>query len=562
MSSGDTGLVPSTSDGVRGQRALDAHAGGQRRQVLRVDVHDELGEVGVDRAGGGLDHVHLPVRGVVVVARLPVLAGVGLGDGDLRRRVVGRLQADALLERLGHRERLEGGAGRPARATVSGGQVHLQRAVVAAAVHGPHVALGVERDERRLGIGVAPERRLHRVDRVGLHAVVERRVDAQATAVDLGRGEVARRGQPLVDVVDEVLGTEVGVGDRAVVLDLLAGQHIGERVGHGRVVLLLGDVALGQHGVEHRGPPPDRRLEVGPGQGVGLGPLGVGQLRGPDQRGQVRGLGQRQVADVLAEVGLRRGLHPVGAASEVDRVEVAVQDLGLGQLPLELHREDRLLDLPGDRALVGEVDVLHVLLRDRRAALLRAAAAQVGPEGPGDADRVDAAVLEEGAVLGAEHGVDQHRRDLVVGDGDAVLAAAELGHRVVCVAAAGDVGRAEERGLQEGWVFGRQRHLAEEVADPGDPEHDQQPHEEEDPAPAPEEPGALAGCLVRLSPGLLGGPPSATDHPPVPAVRPNVRGSTRRCGRGGSRSTRGRLRRRSRRTRRIVWRAFGARPST
>ena len=229
---------------------------------------------------------------------------------------------------------------------------------------------------------------------------------------------------------------------------------------------------------------------------VGLGPVGVGHLGRPDQPGQVGGLGQVEVADVLAEVGLRRGLHAVGAAPEVDGVEVAVEDLGLGQLALELHRQHRLLDLAGDGALVGQVDVLHVLLGDRRAALLRPAAAQVGPEGPGHADRVDAAVLEVGAVLGAEHGVDQHRGDLVVGDGDPVLAAAQLGQRVVGVAAAGDVGRAEERGLQQRRVLGRQRHLGEQVADPGDAEHEQQADQEERPAPAPEEADPFAGGLV------------------------------------------------------------------
>ena len=46
---------------------------------------------------------------------------------------------------------------------------------------------------------------------------------------------------------------------------------------------------------------------------------------------------------------------------------------------------------------------------------------------PGDADGVDAAVLEEVAVLGGEHGVDEHLGHLVERDVDPVLLAEQLG---------------------------------------------------------------------------------------------------------------------------------------
>ena len=129
--------------------------------------------------------------------------------------------------------------------------------------------------------------------------------------------------------------------------------------------------------------------------------------------GQVGGLGQAELTHVLAEVGPRRRPDAVGAAAEVDRVEVPPEDLLLVELALELHGQHRLLHLPGDAALGGQVDVLHVLLGDRGTALLHAAAADVVVERAGDAHRVHAAVLEEVAVLGGEHRVDQDGGDLV-----------------------------------------------------------------------------------------------------------------------------------------------------
>ena len=73
---------------------------------------------------------------------------------------------------------------------------------------------------------------------------------------------------------------------------------------------------LADHAVEHVVEP-------------GLEPLGVRRRvvagRRPDDRGEHRALGDRELADVLAEVGLRRRLDAVGAATEVDGVEVVLR---------------------------------------------------------------------------------------------------------------------------------------------------------------------------------------------------------------------------------------------
>ncbi len=109
----------------------------------------------------------------------------------------------------------------------------------------------------------------------------------------------------------------------------------------------------------------------------------------------------RQVRGVDAEVRLRSGLDAVRVAAAVDRVEVAVHDLGLGLALGDLDREQRLLELADvvGRRLVDVVP-LDVLLRQRRAALGRAAAQVVEERAAHARDRDAAVVGEERLVLG------------------------------------------------------------------------------------------------------------------------------------------------------------------
>ena len=100
------------------------------------------------------------------------------------------------------------------------------------------------------------------------------------------------------------------------------------------------------------------------------------------------------------EVGLGRGLDPVGAVAEVDRVEVVAQDPLLGPLARELVGQRGLAQLHEQRAVVlGGERVLDELLRDRRAALHHALVDDVLPQGAADAAQVVALVGVEAAVL-------------------------------------------------------------------------------------------------------------------------------------------------------------------
>lgn len=122
--------------------------------------------------------------------------------------------------------------------------------------------------------------------------------------------------------------------------------------------------ALLDHAVEDVVPAGEGRVLV----------LGVGDdvvhARRVDQGGEVGALLGGETVGVDAVVGLGRGLDAVGVAAEEAGVEVALQDLVLGHLAVQLDRDEELLGLAGDGLVLGQVVVLHVLLGDRRAGLL------------------------------------------------------------------------------------------------------------------------------------------------------------------------------------------------
>ena len=142
--------------------------------------------------------------------------------------------------------------------------------------------------------------------------------------------------------------------------------------------------------------------------------------------GQERRLGSVSSAALLPSEVRARGLEDaVRAVPEVDRVEVGGEDPvlrpPLGQLP----GERGLAHLAGDRLLVPAVGVLDVLLRDRRAALDDALAADVLPERAHDAAQVDTVVLVEALVLDGDDRLLHDRRDRLRRDEHAALVATE-----------------------------------------------------------------------------------------------------------------------------------------
>ena len=119
----------------------------------------------------------------------------------------------------------------------------------------------------------------------------------------------------------------------------------------------------------------------------------------------------------FVEIEERRGRHAVGAHAEIDFVEVELENLLLGERTLDLHRQQRFLDLAREGDLVGEQEVLGYLLSDGGGALRPASAAillDVEQRRARDAGEVDPAVLVEILVLGRDEGVGDelwHRLD-------------------------------------------------------------------------------------------------------------------------------------------------------
>ena len=92
--------------------------------------------------------------------------------------------------------------------------------------------------------------------------------------------------------------------------------------------------------------------------------------------GQRGGLCQVQLAGVDTEVTLGSGLNPVGTVTEIDRVEVALEDFVLGILLFDGNGKAQFADLAGNGARacpftflccsrVDNQSVLDVLLRQR-----------------------------------------------------------------------------------------------------------------------------------------------------------------------------------------------------
>ena len=190
--------------------------------------------------------------------------------------------------------------------------------------------------------------------------------------------------------------------------------------------------------------------------------------RRANQPGDERRLRQRERPRRLAEQMLRHRLDAVDARAQIDAVQIELEDLLLGQLRFDQQRDAAFLDLAAEGPDVGEEQRARELLRQRAAAFDPAAAADVAHDRAPEADRIDAGMMVEAAILDGDDGVLQVGRDLVERDVVPLLVEAEprlavraVEHRVADAARqpmhrdgvarqpdAGDGGAADEQGQQ------------------------------------------------------------------------------------------------------------------
>jgi hypothetical protein len=160
----------------------------------------------------------------------------------------------------------------------------------------------------------------------------------------------------------------------------------------------------------HAGENPVPAVSRGVGHAKGGVPVG-----GPDDPREEGGLLEGQVIDALGEVKIRRVFHPVYPAgtflSEVDLVQVRLEDLLLGEANLEEYREFGLPDLPPEAFLRRKEEIFRELLGDGGPSLYDPHPAQVCSQGPHDPDEVDPEVRVEAGVLRREHRVPEVLRN-------------------------------------------------------------------------------------------------------------------------------------------------------
>ena len=276
-----------------------------------------------------------------------------------------------------------------------------------------------------------------------LAGIVAHQPVAQRRRRQLLQSRVERGPDPQaarINAIFAVVGVLAIFGDQraAHVLDEIASHHLATAAAHGHGVerlrprlgkLRFGDEAVALHLTQHPVAPLDRAaLEA-------LGAI-VGRRLGQDRK--ISRLVQLELVHILVEIGARRRLHAIGVAAEEYLVEVELQDLLLGERVLDTVGEDRLADLAGIGDLVGQQQVLRDLLGDGGRAARRLLPDHALDRGADQSGIVEPAMAEEGAVLGREERIHQHRRIFVEAKLDAPLAREAVDRRAVERA---DVGR-------------------------------------------------------------------------------------------------------------------------
>ena len=299
-------------------------------------------------------------------------------------------------------EGLEGGPRLPAR---HDRPVELAHLIVPAADEGPDLTgTGVERDERRLESrrGIRPAEAGHR----GFESIepARHRILGEALKRGVEGGEdpcpLLAADRLIVESLLQLLPHVVGE-----VRSGLAGRRLREganRLAARPVVFAIAQHAQLAHLREDGIAPLARPRRI---QG---GRMRVGRA---DHAGQERGLARGELMDPLAEVRAGGGAHaPDGerpALTEIDLVQVRLEDLVLGIAAFHQQGQPGFLRLAQHRPPRGQEAALDELLGKRASALRDSSRAQIRPGGAHETAEVEGAVLEKPLVFGGEDGIDE-----------------------------------------------------------------------------------------------------------------------------------------------------------
>ena len=305
----------------------DAETPRHRGNRAEADFVAELRGHRVDRIGEGGAQIDFTDVASARIARPPAV--------DIDRRIdhpvvgrVARLKRGEIDEQLPRGTRLAHCIGR---AVVIGLDVvgtADQREHGSVAIHAHHRAL------RPIG-----RVRLDRSRCRALHAHVERGPDLDRFE-GLGQQQVELRQRPVGEITHRVLA-RLFLEPNCARVDRDIGRN----------------AALFLHQPQHHAGAADRGIDIGGGR------IAAGRL---DEARDDRRLGHRQFGRRMAEELPAGAVDAIGAATEIDLVEIELEDLLLREFPLERHRQDRLARLAIDRAVVVEEDVARELLADGR----------------------------------------------------------------------------------------------------------------------------------------------------------------------------------------------------
>ena len=156
--------------------------------------------------------------------------------------------------------------------------------------------------------------------------------------------------------------------------------------------------------------------------GIAVGTEIARPLRQPGQHG---GLRQVEVLGGFSEIAARRHLDPPGAAPQIDRVEIKLEDLVLAQHALDPRGQHDLAHLALVADVVADQEVLDHLLGDGGGALRPPGLAHIGDRGADQAALVDAGVLVEALVLGGHECLLHRHRNFGERHRDAALVGIE-----------------------------------------------------------------------------------------------------------------------------------------
>ena len=383
-------------DGAEGHGRVELDVAGDPQAPRRgghisgADLAGQPGGDGVGRLGQGLFQGHFPPEVAAIVARLPVADAQGLVD-DADIGGASLLHGRQIDEGLEGRTGLTPGHGRP---------VELALLIIGAANIGPHPAFAVEGHQGALAdplIGAGGHPTAQGLLGGGLDGQVQGGLDHQIV------GGLAHQGANLVvDPVDEILRPLIGQGG--------VDPH---RVVEGLGALFGGDGAQADHFVQHHGGAAGRPV------GGRDGAVARGPLHHAGQQGR---LADGELRRRLVEIALRGGLDPIGAAAEIDPVQIELENLLLGEFQLQPDGQDQLLSLAAIGLGRGQEEVARQLLGDGRAAAQGSAViGHIIVLRADDAPRIEARVPVEPAVLDGDEGfrhmlgqrVEIHRRGVL-----------------------------------------------------------------------------------------------------------------------------------------------------